>query len=146
MILTYSTVNSPPCTRESCHQPNKDVERRREDDRRLTDSTLSSDVLPAFCSPSIVTSSSVALPVCVSRRIAHNGMADCLRQALERGALMQPWRMRAPAPGSTYQNVLSNQSYTFRNIPAMAVGYVCGLNAVLKDETPKSPSRRVGRA
>ena len=71
-------------------------------DWMLTESTRSKDVLPAFWRPIMVTSISVAL---------------CMMSVLGRGCELCG---QAMGSSTTYQKVLSNQSYTFRNRPAIS--------------------------
>ncbi len=82
----------------------------------LTDRALSSDVLPAFCRPSMVTSISVALEVCIV-----SGLAG--EEGRRRGAQKRSGR-RFEATGRrdggrAYQKVLIRNLYSFLNSPAM---------------------------
>ena len=75
----------------------------------LTDSTLSKDVLPAFCKPTMVTS--IWLPLSTS--VSLNLVANTNGTARPRAGRQQAgcWR--------TYQNVFNSHSYIFLNRPAM---------------------------
>lgn len=87
----------------------------------LTDNTLSREVFPAFWSPIMVTSISVALS---SQSAAFDSIGQPSRQFIPSAdrtervtATDEDPESRAMA--SAYQKVLSNQSYTLRKRPAI---------------------------
>lgn len=98
----------------------------------LTARTLRSDVLPAFWRPTIVTSISKALvrrsAIALRGSFSHKQVdcTPCGRSRTTMTTTRQSWRQSRRA---THQNVLSNQSYTFRKIPAIFAVYAVKLDS-----------------